>query len=85
MDKYRNPFRTPFTINSGRNDSACIAGTFAAREKAFQGYMLVAFLVAQDTDGRRGTGFHPDHYCVVGQEAFGDFTEMAETLGASDR
>ncbi len=42
--------------------------------------MLVAFLVAQDADGRRGPGFHTDHDGIVGQESFGDFTEIAEAF-----
>ena len=75
-----NSFRTPFSVDGGGNDPACIAGAFATREKAFQGYVLVAFLVAQDADGRGGSGFDPDHYRFVGQEAFGDFAEMAEAF-----
>lgn len=72
---------TPFPIYSGRNDAACITGSFAAGEEAAKADVLQGVAVAYNAYGGRCTGFDGYHYGFVGQEAAGVAAKLLEAFG----
>ena len=43
------------------------------------GDMLQSILIAYDTNGRRSSCFHTNHYCLISQESVTAASELLET------
>jgi hypothetical protein len=71
---------TSLTINTGRDDSTCIASALSTRKEATNANMLQRFAVAENTHGRRRSRLNGYHDSFIGQETTAHLSKLLEAF-----